>query len=108
MIFTLLITLFKILSIVFPIIGILIVWFIPSKKERLLKFVIYFTIEKTKIYVNKILNILSIYRFFNTNYDQISSMYFLFGLITGFIGMLSTVYLKLSITGTFDIFTYNP
>lgn len=69
---------------------------------------IAYAMEKTKMYVNNILNILSNYKFFNTNYDQISSMYFFFGLITGIVGILSTVYLKLSITKTFDIFTYYP
>ena len=74
----------------------------------LLIVVIYFTITKKK-YIDKILNLLFVYRFsLNMNYGQINAMYFLFRLITGFIGMLLIVYLKLAITGTLNILVYNP
>ena len=57
-----LISIIKILSIVVP----------------LLIVFAYFKIAKTQIYVNKILNLLFNYRFvFDTNYEKISSMYFL-------------------------------
>jgi cytochrome c oxidase subunit 1 len=46
--------------------------------------------------------------FFPTNHKEIGTLYFFFSLITGFIGILSSVYLKLAITGKFAIFTYNP
>ena len=82
-----LITLFKIFSII----------------VLVLLTVAFFTVVKREI-----MGVIQRKKALNVNYDQISSLYFLFSLITSFIGMLITVYLKLAITGTFDIFIYNP
>ena len=69
----------------------------------------YFTIAETKKYVDKVFSLQFKYRFsLNATYGKISSIYFCFSSITDFIAMLFTVYLKLTITSKFEIFTYDP